>query len=347
MAVLRFPNPVSDVPKFVDVFRILHTHLKTPNFGHDDIVKVMIDNGQVSSCGTVGEAALSRSTRDDRSRDPLFNQVKMYSELFRMLGWLHPGSDSGHFVFSGLAQYIATERMDSPLIRESLYSIVVPNPHVENRGGHILRPFAQLLRMMRRLDGIMSRDEIIVAMLCLMDDRKPGAVDAMVELIKKTRGKLSRLAGELENAAGSLQENTLKNYTRFPLGVLKSAGWAEPERVRGVYERSLNMYRLTPQGAALADAINAKVDVRQADIAKFADEERAAFVLLAQYAQFGRGKFDLTEITKHIPTLESKCDRILKAINSRDFNAILYAPFQQAPAIDLMNASKLDEALTA
>ncbi len=55
---------------------------------------------------------------------------------------MHPGSDSGHFVFSELASYVAGERLDSPLILESIYSIVFPNPHVENRGGHTIRPFS-------------------------------------------------------------------------------------------------------------------------------------------------------------------------------------------------------------
>ena len=139
MGVLRFPNPVSDVQKFVDVFRLLHGALAdSENFGHDEIAKVLIETGQASSCGTVGDAALKRSTRADRSRDPLYNQAKMYSELFRMLGWLHCGTNSGHFVFSGVAKYIASEAFSSPLVQESLYSIVFPNPHVENRGGHVL-----------------------------------------------------------------------------------------------------------------------------------------------------------------------------------------------------------------
>ncbi|MES2143060.1 MAG: hypothetical protein V4516_01585 [Pseudomonadota bacterium] len=38
----------------------------------------------------MGEEAVARSTRADRSRDPLYNQLKMYAELFRTLGWLHP-----------------------------------------------------------------------------------------------------------------------------------------------------------------------------------------------------------------------------------------------------------------
>jgi hypothetical protein len=345
MAVLRFPNPVSDVPKFVDVFRLLHKHLTTPNFGQDDIVKVLIQQGQVSSCGTVGSEALARSTRDDRSRDPLFNQAKMYSELYRMLGWMHPGTDSGHFVFSDIAPYIATEKVGSPLILESLYSIAFPNPHVENRGGHSLRAFAQILRTMRALNGLLSRDELIIAVLCLEDDRLPNALQIQVNKIKAIRGKLQRLYDGLTDAAGHLQENTLQNYTRFPLGVLRSAGWAESQRVKGVYDKPLTMYRLTKDGEKFADEIATKVDVRHADLATFSDPERAAFVLLSQYEQFGRGGFDLTPVKKHVPALQKQCEPILKAIKQTAFDKILYSPFQQAPPLDIQLAKDLDATL--
>lgn len=347
MAVLRFPNPVSDVPKFVDVFRILHKHLTIPNFGQDDIVRVLINHGQVSSCGTVGDEALSRSTRDDRSRDPLFNQAKMYSELYRMLGWMHPGTDSGHFIFSDIAQYIATEKLDSPLILESLYSVVFPNPHVENRGGHLLRPFAQILHTMRGLGGIINRDELIISVLCLADDRKPNALTEQVAAIKSIRGRRQRLIDALTKAAGTLQENTLKNYTRFPLGVLKSSGWAEAVNLKGVYEKPIKMYRLTKAGEKFADELAAKVDVRHADLAKFSDAERAAFVLLSQYEQFGRGGFDLSSVKQYFPRLMKQCDPILKSIKQSSFDSVLYSPFQQAPPLDIQLAKDLDSSLGA
>jgi hypothetical protein len=350
MAVLRFPNPVSDVPKFVDVFRLLHQYLITPNFGQDDIVKILIEQGQVSSCGTVGDDALARSTREDRSRDPLFNQAKMYSELFRMLGWIHPGTDQGHFVFSDIAPYIASERINSSLILESLYSIVFPNPHVETRSGNSIRPFAQILYMMRAMGGLLSRDELIISVLSLDDDRKPNAIENQVSEIKSIRGKLDRLLNRLTQTAeeaGIGQTNTLQNYTRFPLGVLRSTGWADSERVKGVYEKPHTMYRLTKEGNAFADDLMKKVDVRHAQLEAFDDAERAAFVLMSQYEQLRRAKFDVSAVLPYYPVLLKQCEPILKSIKQTSFDRILYSPFQQAPPLDIQLAKQLDASLGA
>lgn len=315
----------------------------TPNFGHDDIVRVLIEQGQVSSCGTVGDEALSRSTRDDRSRDPLFNQAKMYSELYRMLGWMHPGSDSGHFVFSEIASYVAGERIDSPLILESVYSIVFPNPHVENRGGHTIRPFSQILKMMRLLGGQICRDELIISVLAMTNDREDDVSLTQAEAISRIRGKRQRLVDALSRVAGSLQENTLKNYTRFPLGILKSTNWAESVNQKGIYERPIKVYRLTPAGEKIADLLHTKVDVRHSDLANFSESERAAFVLISQYEQLGRGGFDLEPVKEIYLDLLKMCRPILLKFNQHSLDNILYSPFQQASPIDLHLAKKLDE----
>jgi hypothetical protein len=260
-----------------------------------------------------------------------------------MLGWMHPGSDSGHFVFSELASYVAGERLDSPLILESIYSIVFPNPHVENRGGHTIRPFSQILKMMRLLGGLICRDELIVSVLAMTDDREPDISPTKAEAISRIRGKRQRLVDALSNVADSLQENTLKNYTRFPLGILKSTGWAESVNQKGLYERSIKVYRLTAAGEKLADLLNTKIDVRHSDLANFSESERAAFVLLSQYEQFGRGGFDLEPVREHYPRLLQMCRPILLKFNQHSLDNILYAPFQQSPSLDLDLAKKLDE----
>lgn len=346
MAVLRFPNPVSDVPKFVTVFQLLYRNLESQtDFGQDDIVRVLIAEGQASSCGAIGELALERSTRRDRSRDPLYNQAKMYSELYRQLGWLHTGRDSGHFDFPGIAQYVARDGWPSGLIEESLYSIVFPNPYVESRGGHILRPFALLLKSMRELDGVMCRDEMIVAVLSAEDDRDHSKCAAKVEMVSAMRGHHDRLADALDEAAGGVQLNTVRNYTRFPLGVLRSTDWARPERNKALYGRSLTAYRLTEQGEATADRLLSKVDVRHSDLESSGDPGRAAFVLLAIYEMLGRAGYDITRVRPHFSHLRGVCSGILSQLGTDDFGDILYSPYQQAPKSDLSAASALDGSL--
>jgi hypothetical protein len=86
--LLRFPNPGSDIPSFILTFQVLYEHLgEQAVVTRDDMSAAMVKQNRASSCGFMGEEALKRSTREDRCRDPMYNQSKMYSELYRMLGW--------------------------------------------------------------------------------------------------------------------------------------------------------------------------------------------------------------------------------------------------------------------
>jgi len=89
--LLRFPNPGSDISTFIRIFQELYDALcSKSSFTLDDMSATLVSRNLATSCGYTGEAALELSTRDDRSRDPLYNQSKMYSELYKILGWIHP-----------------------------------------------------------------------------------------------------------------------------------------------------------------------------------------------------------------------------------------------------------------
>ena len=90
--IFRFSNAVSDIGKFISTYKQLYYHFveytnEGKYFNHDDAAKFLALNGLATSLGAVGKEAFNRSTRDDKSRDPLYNQHKSYSEMFRMLGW--------------------------------------------------------------------------------------------------------------------------------------------------------------------------------------------------------------------------------------------------------------------
>ena len=107
--MLRFPNPSSDIPRLVSSYRLIHT--KTPDgasLDHHFMTKVMIEDGQASSRGAVGVEALRRSTEKDLTRDPLYNQLKMYSELYRMFGWLRPTHMRSDFKHTPLGDEVLT-----------------------------------------------------------------------------------------------------------------------------------------------------------------------------------------------------------------------------------------------
>ena len=121
----------------------------------------------------MGDEAVARSTRQDRSRDPLYNQLKMYAELFRALGWLHPTEDSSlSYTFTLLGhQVIAAERNYLPIFGESVLGISYPSHVLKVKGDFDLRPFAFILRTMLAAGGYLSTGRNIVGPLSANSDR--------------------------------------------------------------------------------------------------------------------------------------------------------------------------------
>jgi len=347
MGILRFPNAVSDVEKFIKTFATVYDELKTVrNFTHDQARDALIKNGLVSSSGAIGEEAVNRSVRDDRSRDPLYNQLKMYSELYRMLGWYKPGTQNTNFNFTELSNYVASseDQLQMRIFEQCLLSIVFPNPLVENVGGNVLRPFSLILQLANNLDGFIFRDEIIVAILSLQNDRKAKSISDQINYLKGLRGSSKKLESELSKLAKATntQINTLKNYTRFPLGGMSFTGWFERESVKNVYDKPVVGFRLTMHGGEKANQLKKLIDVRNEDLKGFPLEERGAFTLLAHYYFLDKCGFDISSLTQPIIELKNKSKSVLVKFNIQA-NEILYSPSQQSLAEEMDFANTLDE----
>lgn len=161
--MLRFPNPGSTIQNFVAVYGAAQKELNTQTVTLDQVTNAIVKANLATSSGFVGDEAIARSTRKDRSRDPLYNQSKMYAELFRSMGWLHPTDDrSLNFTFTLLGeQIVAAHRFWQPLFQECVIGIVYPSRVLDVKGDYDLRPFATILRVMRRVSNRISRDEMI------------------------------------------------------------------------------------------------------------------------------------------------------------------------------------------
>ena len=112
--MIRFPNPGSDIDSFIRIFQILHSELNDKSyFTLDDMSEKLTNKNLVSSQGYMGEEALKRSVRKDRSRDPVYNQSKMYAELYRILGWVQSDENKRlNFVFTYLGDHMANAQLN-------------------------------------------------------------------------------------------------------------------------------------------------------------------------------------------------------------------------------------------
>lgn len=332
--MLRFPNPGSDISAFVrtyqSLFRALHHQ---SGFTLDDISKALIASNLATSSGHIGQEALKRSTRPDRSLDPLFNQSKMYSELFRILGWIHPAPGSKQrFVFSYLGAHIGlAESEPTLLVKECLLGIAYPNPYVEIKGSNLVRPISLIMLTAVALDGRITRDEIILGPMDIDDDRHKDSIDEMIDRLRLLRANPSVVNDTLTAKAVDLgiQVNTLHNYTRFPLGVLRWAGWTRPERNSGLF------HVLTIEGMRLAVQLKNYYDIRTRDLKGFTDQEIDSFLQIATYRMLERAGYSLTELISELITLERNCHKVLSTLKIADTKLILFSPFQEWDPIRL------------
>jgi len=351
LTILRLPNPGSDFERFVSLFQTVYRAARAEGrstFDLDFMMDAVAGRSLVSSGGAVGAEALERSRRDDRSRDPMYNQLKMYSELLRMLGWLHSEPDRrlefrpSLFAESINDAWVPLQPEYKSLLREMLLAITFPNPNTENRGISNHRPYLRTLQLLERVGGRLSRDEAIITIYAISDDRSAGAIDRAVETVMAVRGRSRDLQDALADFCNrnAVQVNTAQNYTRMLVGALTSpiVDWCESYTNRQDYDRPMRFMRLTENGRAWARRATEYADVRWADVEGSSPQTRAAFLNLAFYAMFERCGFDLDDDAQLISRALADSQPILDQFGITDYKEIVFSPVQEAPLAELAAA---------
>lgn len=329
--MLRFPNPGSTIENFVSVYGAAFNRLNGQVVGLDDIVAAVVAANLATSSGHMGEAAVARSTRADRSRDPLYNQLKMYAELFRTLGWLHPTPESSlRFTFTLLGeQVVAAGRDFWPLLEECVLGIIYPTPTLAVKGDFDLRPFAFILRVMAALGGHLSRDEMIIGPLSASSDRRTSDLATVVSSITRARKSAATISAAVEAvaAARSTQVNTLQNYTRWPIALLRDSGWMEQGSAAFDNGRKYRTWHLTERGRRHAARLNEAVDLRVADIEGLARDEQTALAVVAHFQMLERSGFDVAPVAARVTAATKRAAPALARFNAARQN-LLFSPFQ-------------------
>lgn len=352
---LRFPNPGSDIPRMLHNYRLILSAVERDQIGVFDldyVTDVLTENFQASSRGAVGVAARERSANADRSRDPLYNQAKMYSEVYRMLGWLRPTERRLQFRTTVLGAQIAEDFRDRPdlvygLLRQCLLGVCFPNPSTENIGVVSQRPFAWLLRLMAALGGTITRHEMIIGLLAVDNDLNSNAFTKAVAAIKSLRGGgrdvLNDAVFSFANSA-NLEVNTLENYTRLPVGVLSSndIGWAISCRVDGLYDEPVRALSLSALGESDASWVENAVDLRETQLDHFPLDERAHLANYAHYALLVRSGLEVSRVQEALDRASYGCRSILNSLGITSPHQLLYSPVQQTNDLVLARAESIE-----
>lgn len=317
----RIPNPVSDSKIFLRVFRDIHNILhKQAEFGLDDISRAMIATNNVTSHGAIGEEALRRSTRKERSLDGIYNQSKMYAELFRTLGWIQSTTTSAlTFSFSLLGLHIAAADNPDALMQECLLCIAYPNEVLGVKGNQTIRVIGSILLVMEAL-GSISRDEMMAGPMSLDDDSNHAAFSAMIKRLTDCRAKPRLLDIWLDDIAARRRikrGSTMTNYTRFPIGVLRGSDWSDDTRGGPL--------TITDEGKAMAASLRKSPDMRLSHFNSLSDDAKPAFIRWTFYTMLERTGFNVEPVRGVL----NSAAKTLATRNVPHSEPIYFSPFQQ------------------
>ena len=341
--MLRFPNPSSTIQNFVNVYRVAHQELAERTVDIDDIVRAVVGHNLATSSGHAGNQAIIRSTRTDRSRDPLFNQIKMYAELFRALGWLHPTQQAAlRYTFTPLgSQVVLSGQHYAQIVGESSLGMAYPSYILlGQRGDYNVRPFSFLLRTMLECNGVMARDEMIVGPLSAKSDRSPTALNEVCSRILAIRAGKEQMDTALVTVARhrEVQINTLRNYTRWPIALMRDLGWVvKPQSRSSTPDGLQNAYTLTTYGRSVAQRVNASFDLRADEIASLSADELRALSLFTHYRMLERSGFDVSSVSRFLDLANPALARAMATLSIQPSMDILFSPFQSLPLSDIQH----------
>ena len=337
--MLRFPNPGSTTQNFVAVFRAAIEKYRDRVINLDDLVRAIVEANLATSSGHMGEVAISRSTRRDRSRDPLYNQLKMYAELFRSLGWLRSmGGSALDFTFTLLGEQVAAAgRYWRPLLAETILGIAFPSHVLKKQSEQEIRPFAAILRTMLVCDNALSRDEMIVGPLSAASDRSDLDLETVTGKIKLLRTEptgIQEALVELE-AQRQVQANTLRNYTRWPLAIMRDLGWTVKERIAlGRSPRSVEVHRLTQLGKEITHGLQNLVDLRIDQVDRLPFDQKRALCRHAHFAMMGRVGFNLSSVADQLLREWNTTREAFSNLGLTSDTVLLFSPFQSLSIAD-------------
>lgn len=330
--MIRFRNPGTQYDTQLQVIKQLYENLKDQSsFTLEDMARVIAQGRLMTAYGYAGQGAIQLSK--DKAQESLamnssLMNVKMYAEVFRMLGWVTPVGDKSYpLVFTYIGIHMATAANDevkAKLYEQCVLGINHPTELTTRmKYDEKVRFFKCALRTFIDLGGIMYKHELCLGPMSV-DDEDEDAYQKMIARIKKIRGDYSRLDKEFKKLSASLGMKTyaVDNCTRLPIAFMKSCGFVKSIRDTSLYNKSLDCLQITEHGIDVYNSIKDACDIRLDAFKKFTYEEQNALIRLGVFSMLERSGFNLDEVSKQIRSDEKTCLNILQG------RELLFSPCQ-------------------
>ena len=325
--MIKFRNSGTNVRTQLGILKILVDQFEGKIFGLAEFAAAIAENNLMTAYGYTGETALERSNVGDASRNSANMNVKMYAEVFRILGWLSSYNEDSAYpiIVTELGKYVARSSEPIRLYEQCLLGISSPQEMMD--GVHYeekVRFFLCALKTLDRLGGIMYKHELCMGPMSV-NDIDAHEFDAMVSRLNGIRGSYQSYKSAWSEFCDSLnmKPTSVDNQTRFPVGALTACGWVEGVRTNAIYPpRSLQCIKLTDRGVRAANSVADCKDLRLEEFNSYDHDTQDALIRLGFYQLLGRAGYDLEPIAG---ILESDQEATLGVTGGKE---LLFSPFQ-------------------
>lgn len=339
--MIRFRNPACDLQGMLTTFKAVYRQLHgRETFTLTEMTQAIISANRMSSSGYTGQKALELGSSEERRRDKTYNNAKMLSEWFRLLGWMTAVSTTAlEFRFTWLGAHAAELTGDpTAFLEECLLGISNPNAVLRVKYTEPVRFFRCLLRTMLRMDGRLCRDEMILGPMCA-DDRSEASFSAMLDRLRAIRGDAAALEAAFDTLCTDLNMKavSVRNCTRFPIAALRGCGWAEECRDHTIYPgSSIKFFRLTDYGRKRAQELESVFDLRLQDWLAQPQARQDALIRQGFYQMMARAGFDTSAYAASAQADEdaAHCQTLLHG------GTLYFSPYQT------VDSAQADAALT-
>lgn len=324
--MIRFRNPGTQYATHIHIIKQLYSRVGAQDFFTLEDMAIAITQAKLMTAyGYSGDEAIKLSKTEQESMNSTLMNVKMYAELFRMLGWIAPYNENSSYplVFTYIGLHIALSENDCHgLYEQSVLGINNPTQFNDNmRYNEQTRFFKCALRTLIDLDGIMYKHELCLGPMNI-DDEDENAYQTMLQRIRTLRGNQKRLKDAFAALAASLNMSTtsVDNSTRTPVGLMKNCGWIESVDSKTLYGRSMTCIRITPHGRAMYETLRNMYDLRLEEYERFESPVQDALIRLGTYSMLDRAGYDVSEVQKITQADRRICANIL------DGKELLFSP---------------------
>lgn len=341
MAMIKFRNPGSNIETQVQIMRILDTSFYGKVFDLSDFARATTDNNLMTAYGYTGKSARTLSNVSDESRNSTKMNVKMYAEVFRMLGWVSSFRDGASYplVITELGHYIANSIDSEALYRECILGINSPQEIMPGvKYDEHVRFFLCALRTMQKLDGIMYKHELCMGPMSVSDTDQV-MFNEMLQRLREIRGDYAQYNSSWKRfcADQGMKPTSVDNQTRFPVGALYGCGWVEKVQSRNIYPpKSLQCIRLTDAGKETLSRYGAFKDLRLDEFNKLSQSVQDSLIRIGFYSMLQRAGYDTTPVSNQIEADMSNAQDVLRG------KALLFSPFQTLKLLRVNKALGLE-----